>query len=74
VKWVNSKPYREDIFWSRMWIRLLPMTVNVAARKDVVYRTYQELSVAYANQGVSLEAIEKLKQLDLKAERPKDDE
>jgi len=57
------------IWFRRCLTDALPMHVNVEAREKIVYRSYQELSVAYANKGVSLEAIEKLKQLDLKAER-----
>jgi len=37
VKWINSKPYREDTFWSKMWIRLLPMNLKVESHKNVVY-------------------------------------
>jgi hypothetical protein len=73
IKWINSTPDREDTWWSKMWIRLLPMNIKVESHKDVVYRSYHELSVAFADRGVSLESIEKLKQLDLKAERPKDE-
>jgi hypothetical protein len=56
-----------------MWIRLLPMQVNVEARKDIVYRSYHELNIALANRGLSLDSIQKLKQIDVKAERPKED-
>jgi hypothetical protein len=73
LEWIDSTPEREDIFYSKMWIRLLPMNTKVESHKNVVYRTYEELRVAYADKGVSLEAIEKLKRLDLKAERPKDE-
>jgi hypothetical protein len=61
LKWIKSKPYREDLFYSKMWIKLLPMHINVQSHKDVVYRSYEELSVAFANKGISLEAIEQLK-------------
>jgi hypothetical protein len=62
---------REDMFYSKMMIKLLPMKINVESHKDVVYKSYHELSVAFANKCLSLEAIEKLKRLDLQAERPK---
>jgi hypothetical protein len=70
LKWIGSSKEREDMFYSKMMIRLLPMKINVESHKDVVYRSYHELSVAFANKGLSLEAIEKLKKLDLQAVRP----
>jgi hypothetical protein len=72
LKWIDSKPYREDLFYSKMWIRLLPMHINVQSHKDVVYRSYHELSIALADKGLSLDSIQKLKQIDVKAERPKE--
>ena len=69
----DSSPEREDTFYSKMWIRLLPMNIKGESHKDVVYKTYHELIVAFANRGISLDAIQKLKQLDLMATRPKDD-
>jgi hypothetical protein len=60
-----SKPYREDLFYSKMWIKLLPMHVKVESHKDVVYRTYEQLNIAFANKGISLEAIEQLKRMDI---------
>jgi hypothetical protein len=73
MKWIDSSPEREDTFYSKMWIRLLPMNIKAESHKDVVYKTYHELNVAFANRGISLDAIQKLKQLDLMATRPKDD-
>jgi hypothetical protein len=67
-EWVTSTPERLDTFYSKMWIRLLPMNI-----KDVVYKSYHELSIALADRGISLESIQKLKEIDLKAERPKDE-
>ena len=49
------------IWFRRCLTDALPMHVNVEAREKIVYRSYQELSVAYANKGVSLEAIQKLR-------------
>jgi hypothetical protein len=71
-EWVTSTPERLDTFYSKMWIRLLPMNIKVESHKDVVYKSYHELSIALADRGISLESIQKLKELDLKAERPKD--
>ena len=75
VKWVESSPERLDTFYSKMWIKLLPMNIRPDIRpeghKNVVYKSYEELSIAFADRGISLNSILKLKQLDLKAERPK---
>jgi hypothetical protein len=68
MKWIKSSKDCKREFYSKMWIKLLPMHINVQSHKDVVYRTYEELNIAFANKGVSLEAIENLKRLD--ADRP----
>ncbi len=73
-KWIDKCDANETLFYSKMWIRMLPMNITVESKKDVVYRSYHELAVAFQDQGVSLDSIEKLKQLDLQAlPRPKDD-
>jgi hypothetical protein len=69
VKWVESSPERLDTFYSKMWIKLLPMNIRPEGHKDVVYKSYEEVSIALADHGISLDSIQKLKQLDLKAER-----
>jgi hypothetical protein len=46
-------------------IRCLLAAESYSWRKDVVYRSYEELSVAFANKGISLEAIEQLKRLNI---------
>jgi hypothetical protein len=40
-EWVTSTPERLDTFYSKMWIRLLPMNIKVESHKDVVYKSYQ---------------------------------
>ena len=69
VRWVESSPERLDTFYSKMWIKLLPMNIRPEGHKDVVYKSYEEVSIALADHGISLDSIQKLKQLDLKAER-----
>jgi len=49
LKWVKSDPENLSAFYTRLWIKMLPMHVNVEAREKIVYRSYQELSVAYAS-------------------------
>ena len=73
VEWIKSTPERLDTFYSKMWIKLLPMSIKVESNENVVYKSYHEVSVALANQGLSLETIEKLKQINLQPE-PKDDD
>ena len=68
VKWVKSSPERLDTFYSKMWIKLLPINIRPDIRpedhKNVVYKSYEELRTAFADRGISLEALIKLKQLE----------
>lgn len=64
VKWVTSSPERLDAFYSKMWIKLLPMNIRPEDHKDVVYKSYEEVRTALAGHGISLEALIKLKQLE----------
>jgi hypothetical protein len=45
--------------------RLLPTQAKVDTFAQTVYKSYHEVSTAFADRGLSLEAIEKLKQIDL---------
>ena len=38
-----------------MWIKLLPMNIRPEGHKDVVYKSYEEVSIALADHGISLE-------------------
>ncbi len=69
LKWVAKTEPRS---FMAILGRLLPMQVRVDAFAQTVYKSYHEVSVALADHGLSLEAIEKLKQIDLKPE-PKDE-
>jgi hypothetical protein len=40
-------------FYTKMWIKLLPMSIHVDSTKNVVYKTYHEVSVALADHGIS---------------------
>jgi hypothetical protein len=68
VKWVKSSPERLDTFYTKMWIKLLPMNIGLDIRpedhKDVVYKSLEEVRAAFASEGISLESIIKLKQLE----------
>jgi hypothetical protein len=48
-------------------------TIAVEAEVRTEYRSYNELALAIADRGISLDSILKLKQLDLEAERPKEE-
>jgi hypothetical protein len=64
VKWVKSSPERLDTFYSKMWIKLLPINIRPEDHKNVVYKSYEEVRTAFADRGISLEALIKLKQLE----------
>jgi hypothetical protein len=68
VKWVKSSPERLDTFYTKMWIKLLPMNIGLDIRpddhKNVVYKSAAEVRAALASQGISLESLIKLKQLE----------
>ncbi len=66
VDWCKSDPEHLTIFYSKIWIKLLPMQINVRAPKDVVYHSVQEINQALGQRGLSLETIERLKQIDLR--------
>jgi hypothetical protein len=66
VKWVKSSPERLDTFYSKMWIKLLPMNISSEEdHKNVVYRSAEEVRAALGSHGISLESLIKLKQLEL---------
>jgi hypothetical protein len=71
LKWVGKTQPRS---FMAVLGRLLPMQVQVDAFAQTVYRSYHEVNVAFGNEGLSLEAIEKLKLIDLKPDTVKDEE
>ncbi len=66
VDWCKANPANLSTFYSKIWIRLLPMQLNVHAHKNVVYRSVQEVNQALGHRGLSLETIERLKKIDLR--------
>jgi hypothetical protein len=42
VKWCKSSDERLDWFYTRMWIKLLPMNIQVQSNKNIVYKSYHE--------------------------------
>ena len=47
------------------------MNIKVGDHKNVTYKSYSELRVAFARHGISMEALEKLKQLELESNEKK---
>jgi hypothetical protein len=54
--------------------RLLPMQVNVDRYSQTIYKSYQEVSIALGDHGLSLDTIEKLKKIDLKPDPVEEEE
>ena len=50
-----------DAFYTRMYVRLLPMTLDARSHKDVVYQTSAEVVDMFGSAGMSLELIERLR-------------
>ncbi len=71
LAWAKKDDERLSMFYTKIWVKLLPMQLNVRPHKDVVYHTVQEVNEALGQRGLSLDTIERLKQIDL---RPDDDD
>jgi hypothetical protein len=68
LAWCRADAQNQSDFYTKIWVKLLPMQVNVKAHKDVVYHTLQEVNEALGARGLSLETIERLKQIDLRSD------
>jgi hypothetical protein len=49
MQWIESEPEHLAHFYTKMWIKLLPMNIRVDSTKNVVYKSYHEVSVALAD-------------------------
>ena len=74
VEWIEADPENLTHFYTKMWIKLLPMDIRVDKTENVVYKSYHEVSVALADHGISLDSIQKLKQLEFKPPEREDEE
>ena len=74
VKCCRSSQEHMDWFYTRMWIRLLPMQIRVEHKEDIIYKSYHEVSVALADHGISLDSIQKLKEIEFKPPERKGDD
>jgi hypothetical protein len=61
IKWATSTPERTDAFYTRMYIRLLPVNLDIRSHKDVVYHSVQDIQERFGQVGMSLELIERLR-------------
>ncbi len=66
LAWCLREPSNQSDFYKHIWVKLLPMNLNVKAQKDVVYHSVQEVNEALGQRGLSLATIERLKQIDLR--------
>jgi hypothetical protein len=60
-QWVKSSPKRLDTFYTKMWIRLLPMKVG---HKKTGYLSLAEVREVLAEHGLTLEHLLRLKQME----------
>ncbi len=65
LAWCKADAQNQSDFYTKIWVKLLPMRLNVKAHKDVVYHSVQEVNEALGQRGLSLETIERIKQIDL---------
>ncbi len=73
LAWCLREPQNQSDFYKHIYVKLLPMQLNVKAHKDVVYHTVQEVNEALGQRGLSLETIERLKKIDLRPDDVIDD-
>ena len=65
VTWVNESPKNEELFWTRMYMRLLPLQINTKVERTdkVIYETVEEYRVALIKLGTPEHTITSLLQL-----------
>jgi hypothetical protein len=65
VTWINESPTNERLFWTQMYLRLLPLQINTKVERTdtVVYKTVEDFRVALIERGIPEENIKSLLQL-----------
>jgi hypothetical protein len=65
VTWINESPENERLFWTQMYLRLLPLQINTKVERTdtVVYKTVEDFRVALIERGIPEENIKSLLQL-----------
>lgn len=69
-KWVKSSPKRLDTFYTKIWIKLLPMNVGSEDHKNVPYPSIDEINAKFGKAGMSLELLEKLRKMETNKPKP----
>jgi hypothetical protein len=64
VKWATANAKNRAAFYTRMYIRLLPFSLDVRTHKDVVYHTVAEVNDRLGQAGMTLELIERLRRME----------
>ena len=64
VAWAKSSDKRMDAFYTRMYIRLLPFSLDARTHKDLVYHTVAEVNDRLGQAGMTLELIERLRRME----------
>jgi len=65
VTWINETPEHETLYWTQMYMKLLPLQMNTKIERTdkVTYKTVQEFRVALIERGMPEETINSLLQL-----------
>ena len=65
VKWTLKSPKNESLFWSNMYMRLLPLQINTKIERTdkVIYETVEDYRVALTKLGTPEDTIRSLLQL-----------
>ena len=74
VQWIEESEENMTHFYTKIWIKLLSMNIRVDSTKNIVYKSYHEVSIALADHGISLDLIRKLKQIEFKPPEREDEE
>jgi hypothetical protein len=69
IKWIKKNDENRSAFYTRMYIRLLPVNLDIRSHKDVVYHSARDIQERFGQAGMSLELIERLRKEE--AEQPK---
>jgi hypothetical protein len=69
IDWVKKSDDNRAAFYTRMYIRLLPVNLDIRSHKDVVYHTINEVKDAFGAAGMTLELIERLRRRELEQQQ-----
>jgi len=69
IEWASANDENRAAFYTRMYVRLLPVNLDIRTHKDVVYHTAAEVKDAFGAAGMTLELIRRLQERE--AQQPK---